>query len=116
MYEQGIAWIGLALLLLLCLPLPAIRKPVLRIYGGALRLALRALLAAAAYLWFRPAQLPVEVTDTLRNFPLVMALLPEPATQLFGISAAAVVVAILLPLLAVLDVCGKLADVRPGHA
>jgi hypothetical protein len=115
MYEHVIAWIGLALLLLLCLPIPAIQKLVLRIYGLALRLALLALLGAAAYLWFRPEQLPVEVTDTLSNFPLVMALLPEPGTQLFGISAAAVVVALLLPLLAVLDVCGKPADVRPGH-
>jgi hypothetical protein len=113
MYEHVIAWIGLALLLLLCLPFPVIQKLVLRIYGWALRLVLLALLGAAAYLWFRPEQLPVEVTDTLSNFPLVMALLPEPGTQLFGISAAAVVVVILLPLLAVLDVCGKLAGVRP---
>jgi hypothetical protein len=115
MYEHVIAWIGLVLLLLLCLPFPAIQKLILRIYSWALRLALLALLGAAAYLWFRPEQLPVEVTDTLGNFPLATALLPEPGTRLFGISAAAVVVAILLPLLAVLDVCGKLADVRPGQ-
>jgi hypothetical protein len=115
MYEHVIAWIGLALLLLLCLPFPAIQKLILRIYGSVLRLALLALLGAAAYLWFRPEQLPVEVTDTLGNFPLLTSLLPEPGTQLFGISAAAVGVAILLPLLAVLDVCGKLADVRPGQ-
>jgi hypothetical protein len=115
MYEQVIAWIGLALLLLLCLPIPAIQKLVLRIYGFALRLVLLLLLGAAGYLWFRPDQLPVEVTDTLGNFPQVMALLPEPGTPLFGISAAAVVTAVLLPLLVVLDVCGKRADVRPGQ-
>jgi hypothetical protein len=115
MYEQVIAWVGLALLLLLCLPFAAVQKQVLEVYGWALRLALLVLLGAAAYLWFRPEQMPVEVTDTLNNFPLVMALLPEPGTQHFGISAAAVVVAMLLPLLAVLDVCRKLADGRPGR-
>jgi hypothetical protein len=115
MYEQVIAWVGLALLLLLCLPFAAVQRRVLQVYGWALRLALLALLGAAAYLWFRPDQLPVGVTDTFTNFPLVMALFPEPGTQHFGISAAAVVVAMLLPLLAVLDVCRKFANGRSGH-
>jgi hypothetical protein len=114
MYEQVVAWVGLALLLVLvlCLSVARVQKLVLEVYGWALRLALLALLGAAAYLWFRPEQLPVEVTDSLNNFPRLMALLPEPGTPNFGIGAAALVVAVLLPLLAVLDVCRKLAGGR----
>jgi hypothetical protein len=41
-----------------------------------------------------------------------MAVLPEPGTPYFGISAAAVLVAVFLPLLAALDVCRKLAGGR----
>jgi hypothetical protein len=112
LYEQVIAWVGLALLLVLCLPFAGVQKLVLEVYGWALRLALLALLGTAAYLWFRPEQLPIEVWDTLKNVPLLQALLPEPGTQYFGISAAAPVVAFLLPLLAVLDVCRQLAGRR----
>jgi hypothetical protein len=112
MYEQVIAWVGMVLLLVLCLPFAAIQKLVLEVYGWALRLALLALLGAAAYLWFRPEHLPVEATDTLNNFPRLKALLPVPGTPNFGISVAALVVAVLLPLLAVLDVCRKLAGGR----
>jgi hypothetical protein len=112
MYEQVIAGVGLVLLLVLCLPFAAIQKLVLEVYGWVLRLALLALLGAAAYLWFRPEQLPVEATDTLNNFPRLRAFLPEPGTPNFGISVAALVVAVFLPLLAVLDVCRKLAGGR----
>jgi hypothetical protein len=112
MYEQVIAGVVLVLLLVLCLPFAAIQKLVLEVYGWVLRLALLALLGAAAYLWFRPGQLPVEVTDTLNNFPRLRALLPEPGTPNFGISVAVLFVAVLLPLLAVLDVCRKLAGGR----
>ena len=112
MYEQVIAGVGLALLVVLCLPLAGIQKLVLEVSAWALRLALLALLGTGAYLWFRPEQLPVAVTDTLSNFPELRALLPEPGTQHFGLSAAALVVVVLLPLLAVLDVCRKLAGRR----
>jgi hypothetical protein len=112
MYEQVIAWVGLVLLLVLCLPFAGFQKLVLEVYGWVLRLAMLALLGTGAYLWFRPDQLPGEVTDTLSNFPWLRALLPEPGTQHFGISAAALVVVVLLPLLAVLDVCRKLAGRR----
>jgi hypothetical protein len=111
-YEQVIAWVGVALLLVLCLPFGGVQKLVLEVYGWVLRLALLALLGAAAYLWFRPEHLPVGVTDTLNNFPRLRALLPEPGTQHFGICAAALFVAVLLPLLAVLDVTRKLAGAR----
>ena len=117
MYEQVIAWqviawAGLALLLVLCLPFTGVQKLVLEVYAWALRLALLALLGTAAYLWFRPGHLPVEVTDTLNDSPRLRALLPEPGTPIFGISAAALVAAVFLPLLAVLDVSRQLAGRR----
>jgi hypothetical protein len=112
MYEQVIAWVGLALLLVLCLPFAGVAKLVLEVYACALRVALLALLGTAAYLWFRPGDLPVEVTDTLNSSPRLRALLPEPGTQTFGISVAALVAAVFLPLLAVLDVSRRLAGRR----
>jgi hypothetical protein len=112
LYGQVIAWAGLALLLMLCLPFAGIQKLVLEVYAWALRLALLALLGAAAYLWFRPGDLPVEVTDTLNGFPRLRAILPEPGTQHFGVCAASLSVTVLLPLLAMLDVSRKLAGWR----
>ena len=112
LYEQVIVWVGLALLLVLCLPFTSIQKLVLEVYAWALRLTLLALLGAAAYLWFRPGELPVVVTDTLNNFPRVKAILPEPGTQLFGVCAAGLLVLVFLPLLAILDVSRKLAGWR----
>jgi hypothetical protein len=109
---QVIVWAGLALLLLLCLPFARIQKLVLEVYAWALRLALLALLGGAAYLWFRPADLPVAVTDTLNRFPGLGAILPEPGTQHFGVCAASLVVILFLPLLALLDVGRKLAGWR----
>jgi hypothetical protein len=112
MVEPVITWVGLALLLVLCLPFATVQKLVLEVYGWVLRLALLALLGGAAYLWFRPKELPVEVTDTLSNFPRLRAILPEPETPNFGICAAALIVAVLLPLLIVLDVSRRLAGRR----
>jgi hypothetical protein len=112
LFEQVLVWGGLALLLVLCLPFAWIQKLVLEVYAWALRLALFALLGAAAYLWFYPGDLPAEVADTLNNFPRLKAILPEPGTQLFGVCAAALLVAVLLPLLAILDVGRKLAGWR----
>jgi hypothetical protein len=110
--EQVIVWVGLALLLVLCLPLARIQKLVLEVYAWALRLALLGLLGAAAYLWFRPGDLPVAVTDTVDNFPGLQAILPEPGTPHFGVCTAALFVIVLLPLLAILDVSRKLAGWR----
>jgi hypothetical protein len=112
LYEQVIAWVGLALLLVLCLPFAGIQKLVLEVYAWGLRLALLALLGAAAYLWFRPGDLPVQVTDTLSTFPRLGGILPEPGTQHFGICATSLIVVTLLPLLATLDVSRKLAGWR----
>src|SRR5262245_52741197 len=112
LYEQVIAWVGLALLLLLCLPFAGTQKLVLEVSAWALRLALFALLGAAAYLWFRPQDLPAQVTDTLEAFPGLGNILPEPGAQHFGICAAAPIVLALLPLLAALDVSRQLAGRR----
>jgi hypothetical protein len=110
--EQASAWGGLVVLLLLCLPFASVQKLVLEVYAWALRLALLALIGAAGYLWFRPNELPAEVVDTLQTVPRLRAILPEPGTQHFGICAAALLVIVLLPLLAVLDVSRKLAGRR----
>jgi hypothetical protein len=110
--EQVIAWVGLALLLVLCLPFAGMQKLILEVSAWALRLALLALLGAAAYLWFRPQDLPVQVTDLLEAFPEVGRILPRPGTPSFGICAAAPIVAALLPLLAILDVSRQLAGGR----
>jgi hypothetical protein len=107
-----IAWAGLALLLVLCLPFKWIQKLLLEVSAWALRLALLGLLGAAAYLWFRPQDLPAEVTKTLDAWPLLGRVLPAPGTQNFGICAAALLVVPLLPLLAVLDVSRHLAGGR----
>jgi hypothetical protein len=112
LYERVIAGVGLVLLVLLCLPFGRVQKLVLEISAWTLRLALLALLGAAAYLWFHPADLPVQVTDTLDNLPRLKAILPEPGEPRFGACVAAPVVVALLPLLAVLDVSRKLAGWR----
>jgi hypothetical protein len=111
-YFPIIAWVGLVLLFLLCLPFAVIPKLVLEVYAWVLRLALLGAVGAAAYLWFHPGELPASVTDTLNNWPQLMAILPEPGTPLFGIGAAALIVVVLLPLLAILDVNRRLTGWR----
>lgn len=115
-YLPVIALGGLALLLVLCLPLEPIQKLVLELSALLLRLSLVALLGAAAYLWFHPADLPVEVADTsntfLNTYPYLKDVVPETGTPYFGVCVAAFFVSILLPVLAVLDVSRKLAGWR----
>jgi hypothetical protein len=112
MHEQVIAWAGLALLAVLCLPFAGLSKLVLEVSAWALRLALLALLAAAAYLVYDPTRLPSEVVETVNSLPRVKAILPDPAAPYFGTCAAALVALALLPLLAVFDVTRKLAGRR----
>ena len=113
MFEPVLALVGLALLAILCLPFSGFQKLVLEIYGLALRLALLALLAGAAVLCLRPELLPLaEAENVLSLFPRVRQILPEPGTPLFGAAVAALVTAVLLPLLAVFDVSRKLAGWR----
>jgi hypothetical protein len=115
-YLPVIALVGLALLAALCLPFARVQKVVLELSAWTLRLALLGLLGAAAYLWFHPGDLPAEAADAanafLSAFPRLKGVVPEPGTPYFGICAAALVVVVFLPLLAVLNVSRKLARRR----
>jgi hypothetical protein len=115
MSEAIILWAALALLVVLCLPIAALHKFVLEVCAWLLRLAMLALLAAGAYLWFRPEQLPTVIPQTLNDFPSLASRLPAPADRTFGITAAVLLVAVLIPVLAVLDVTRKLAVRRLRH-
>jgi hypothetical protein len=115
MYTNIIAWTGLAMLLVLCLPVASLQKLLLTVYGWTLRLALVALIVGAGYLWFRPAQAPVEVTESLQHFPWAKSWLPEPGTPVFGICAVGLISIVLLPLLAVFDLCRRSVIRRVEH-
>jgi hypothetical protein len=112
MNEQILLWAGLGVLAVLCLPIAAIQKLVLEVCVWALRLALLGLLAAGAYLWFRPAELPAGVSAMLNDFPGLLGLLPARGSPAFALCLACWVVAALVPLLAILDVTRKLAGRR----
>src|SRR5262245_63038432 len=105
-----VAWAGLIVLAILCLPVA--RKFVLELSAWALRLAMLALLAGGAYLWFRPDAMPTGVSRVLDTEPWLLTILPDRSAAYFGICAASVVVLALLPLLAALDVTRKLAGWR----
>jgi hypothetical protein len=112
MNEQVLPWVGLGVLFLLCLPFAPLQKLILELSALALRLAMVGLLAAGAYLWFRPADLPAQMSGVLNDFPGLLALLPERGSPAFALCLACWVVAALVPLLAVLDVTRKLAGRR----
>src|SRR5262249_27530988 len=112
MDQQIILCVGLAVLALLCLPLAGLQKLVLELSAWVLRLILLALLGGAAYLLFRPEQLPAEVIEVLNRVPALRDLLPAPASPSFGAAVARPAAAALVPLLAVLDVCRRLAGRR----
>jgi hypothetical protein len=115
MYEQILPWVGLGVLFVLCLPIAPVQKLVLEVSVWALRLGMIGLLAAGAYLWFRPGDLPAEVSAALSDFPRLMSWLPDRTTPPFGLCLACSVVTALVPLLAVLDVSRKLAGRRLGR-
>jgi len=105
-----VAWAGLVVLAVLCLPVA--RKFVLELSAWALRLAMLALLAGGAYLWFRPDAMPAGVSRIFDTEPWLLTILPDRSSAHFGICAASVVVMALLPPLAALDVTRKLAGWR----
>lgn len=107
MYETIIAWVGLGLLFLLCLPIARLQRFLLAVYGLGLRLGMIALVVAAAYLWFRPAELPTEVANTVRNSSVLERILAEPGTAIFAICAVSLIAVALLPLIAVIDICRR---------
>jgi hypothetical protein len=113
MYDTILAWAGFALALLFLLPFAGTRKLLLEVFTWALRLALLALLAGGAVLWFRPDLLPAEVSTTLDYVPPWLSnILPPVESRNFGLVVAASLTAVFLPLLAVLDVTRKLAGWR----
>lgn len=107
MFENIIAWVGLGLLLILCLPLPRVQGIFLAIYGLGFRLGMLVLVAAAAYYWFRPTHLPTEVGNAVRNTPLLTSILPEPGTPIFAVCAVSLIAVAVLPLIAIIDACRR---------
>jgi len=105
-----IAWAGLVLLAILCLPVA--RKFVLELSAWALRLAMLALLAGGAYLWFRPGEMPAGVSNFLDAEPWLVSILPDRSAAHFSICAASIIVTLLLPILAMLDVTRRLSGRR----
>jgi hypothetical protein len=116
MYEQILPWIGLGVLVLLCLPILPVQKGVLALSAWILRLGMIALLAGGAYLWFQPNELPAEVSRVLNDFPGLLSLLPERGAPGFALCLTCWIVAALVPLLAALDVvrksAGRVVEVR----
>jgi hypothetical protein len=106
------AWAGLVLLALFCLPIGSFQKFVLGVTSWALRLALLAVLAGGAYLYFRPAEMPAQVSNTLDQFPTLLSILPDRSAAHFGLCLACLVVAPLLPVLMMLDVTRAIAGRR----
>ena len=100
MYEQILPWVGLGVLFVLCLPLLAVQKLVLEVTTWSLRLAMIGLLAAGAYLWFRPAICPPRCRPCWPTSPVCSPLLPDRGSPAFALCAACWVVAALVPLLA----------------
>src|SRR5262245_12621510 len=112
MAEQVLPWVGLGILLLLCIPFAPVQKLVLEVSAWSLRLAMIGLLAAGAYLWFRPGDMPADVSAVLADFPRLISWLPAQGSPAFALCAACCVVAIFVPVLAVLDVTRRLAGRR----
>jgi hypothetical protein len=115
MSELNLAWAvwgAWALILVLCLPFSGTRKLLLELTGWVLRLAILTALAGGALLWFRPDLVPAEVVRVVDAFPLLRENLPPAGSPGYGLYAAVIVTAALLPLLAVFDVTRKLAGRR----
>ena len=108
MYAHIMAWIGLGVLTLLCLPILSVQKLILEVSAWALRLGMIALLGGGAYFWFRPGEVPTGVSRVLNDFPGLLSFLPEYGSPSFALCLACYIVAALVPLLAVLDVSRKL--------
>jgi hypothetical protein len=100
-------WLGLGILLVLCLPVLPIQRVVVVVSSWVLRLALVGLLAAGAYLWFRPEELPGSVSAILADFPGLLALLPERGSPAFALCLACWIAAAFVPILAALDVARR---------
>ena len=115
MTDQQLLWAalgGLGLLALLSLPIAAVSKFILELAALVLRLTLFGVLAAGAYLAFRPGDISAGASAVLDDFPNMLAYLPDRASPFFGPCLAMVIVVALLPALAALDVARGLAGRR----
>ena len=112
MPEQILICAAFVVVLFLSVPCSGCRKLILELSTWLLRLTVFGLLAGGAVLWFRPDLLPVEVVEVVQDSRLLRDMLPETGSQFFGLAAAALLTAILLPLLAAFDVTRKLAGWR----
>jgi hypothetical protein len=102
-----IPWVGLAVLVLLCLPIPLMQRVILQISSWALRLAIIGLLLGGAYLWFRPDAMPGRVSAILADFPGLLALLPDRGSPAFGLCLACWLATALVPIVVVFDVARR---------
>jgi hypothetical protein len=102
MYEI-LPWVGLGILLFLCLPIPLTQKLILAVSTWVLRLMLIGLLAAGVYLAFRPGELPASLSATLADHPQLLKWLPAPGSAAFGLCLACWIVLPFVPLLAAFD-------------
>jgi hypothetical protein len=106
-------WVGIAILLILGLPLPRVSKLILEISALLLRVLLLVTLAGGVYLWFRPESTPVDWISNYQGLsPQAQSLIPAPGTPMFGLVLAGILTLSYLPALAVLDVTRKLAGAR----
>ncbi|HKB02464.1 MAG TPA: hypothetical protein VKD90_09600 [Gemmataceae bacterium] len=115
MSEQLLPWLtcaGAILLAILCLPVASIARFVVEVSTWVLRLAMFGLLAVGGYYWLRPGDLPARVSDAISRSPELLALLPDRSAPHFALCAACIVVAALVPLLAVLEVTRRIAGER----
>jgi len=112
MTEQILAWSGLALCLVLCLPIAGTRKLLLELTALALRVAILCAVAGGAYLYFFPERLPAPIATMAEGWTWWPAGWPTAGEPAFGLVLAAAAVAPLLPILAAFDVTRKLAGRR----
>jgi hypothetical protein len=115
MSEQLLPWLtcaGAVLLAILCLPVASIARFVVEVSTWVLRLALLGLLALGGYLWLRPGDMPAGVSNALNSSPELLALLPDRSAPHFALCAACIVVAALVPFLAVLEVTRRVVAQR----
>lgn len=110
MYDV-LPWVGLGILVLLCLPILPVQHAVIAVSSWALRLVLIALLGGGAYL-FRPNEMPSQVSSVLNDFPGLLALLPDRGSPAFALCLACWIVTVLVPVLAALDVTRRRLSIR----
>ena len=106
MYEQILPWVGLGTVH----PAAHRRRSETVLGGRGRRLAMLGL-SRRVYLWFGQASTCRGVA-VLADFPRLLSVLPDRGSPAFALCAACWVVAVLVPILAILDVTRQLAGRR----